>query len=224
MPTRATMIDPERQMLGEVEMVGQDRWEEIHRRAGAGARFGRLLAWTTARRCGDACDANGVEAVPAGGASRHATGHARGVSATAGGRCRLLGSGSVSGAARSAVRRQLRNGEAVRAAVAGDAADAAVTRTRFETPPGLQSQIDWGQARVWLGAQRQVRHIFVLTLGYSRRSVWPCLTEALGDLLDARASVHALRWPHPGALRPAADGVRTRGGRGAVEHDVQGVR
>ena len=37
MSTRATMIDPERQMLGEVEMVGQDRWEEIHRRAGAGA-------------------------------------------------------------------------------------------------------------------------------------------------------------------------------------------
>ena len=34
MSTRATMIDPERQMLGEVEMVGQDRWEEIHRRAG----------------------------------------------------------------------------------------------------------------------------------------------------------------------------------------------
>ena len=57
MSTRATMIDPERQMLGEVEMVGQDRWEEIHRRAGAGASIRRLLAsWTwTARRCGDAC-------------------------------------------------------------------------------------------------------------------------------------------------------------------------
>ena len=72
---------------------------------------------------------------------------------------------------------------------------AAVTRTRFETPPGLQSQIDWGQARVWLGAQRQVRHIFVLTLGYSRRSVYvPCLTEALGDLLDA----HELAFTHFG--------------------------
>ena len=47
---------------------------------------------------------------------------------------------------------------------------AEVTRTRFETPPGLQSQIDWGQARVWLVAQREVRHIFVLTLGFSRRS------------------------------------------------------
>ena len=48
------------------------------------------------------------------------------------------------------------------------------------------SQIDWGQARVWLGAQRQVRHIFVLTLGYSRRSFYvPCLSETLAELLDA---------------------------------------
>ena len=63
---------------------------------------------------------------------------------------------------------------------------AAVTRTRFETPPGLQSQVDWGQARVPLGGQWAVRHIFVLTLGYCRRSVYvPCLTEALGELLDA---------------------------------------
>ena len=38
--------------------------------------------------------------------------------------------------------------------------------------------------------------------------------------------VHALRWPHPGAsLRPTADGLRTAWDRrGAVEHDVQGVR
>ena len=50
----------------------------------------------------------------------------------------------------------------------------------------MQSQVDWGQARVWLGAQREVRHIFVLTLGFSRRSVYvPCLSETLGELLDA---------------------------------------
>ena len=36
MSTTGTMIAPEHQMLGEVEMVGRDRWEEIHRRAGDG--------------------------------------------------------------------------------------------------------------------------------------------------------------------------------------------
>lgn len=61
-----------------------------------------------------------------------------------------------------------------------------LTWTRFETVPGQQSQVDWGQARVWIGAQPVVRHVFVLTLGYSRRSVYvPCLDEALGTFLDA---------------------------------------
>ena len=32
MSTTGTTIDTERQMLGEVDMVGQERWEEIHRR------------------------------------------------------------------------------------------------------------------------------------------------------------------------------------------------
>ena len=40
---------------------------------------------------------------------------------------------------------------------------------RFETPPGHQSQIDWGAARVHFGHQPVVLHLFVLTLGYSRR-------------------------------------------------------
>ena len=137
-------------------MVGRDRWEEIHRRAGAADRFGRLLAsWTsTARRCAGACGrvpaagclrqgacgrvpaagclrqgacgrvpaAGGVEAVPAGGAGGHAADRARGVSAAACGGGRLRGEGSVPGAPAAAVRRELRDGEAVRAALAGDAA------------------------------------------------------------------------------------------------------
>ena len=41
MSTTATTVDPEQRMLGEVEMVGRDRWEEIHRRARAG---GSILA------------------------------------------------------------------------------------------------------------------------------------------------------------------------------------
>ena len=61
-----------------------------------------------------------------------------------------------------------------------------LTWTRFETAPGQQSQIDWGQARVVFGTQPVVRHIFVLTLGFSRRSVYvPYLDEALGSFLDA---------------------------------------
>ena len=91
MSTRATMIDPERQMLGEVEMVGQDRWEEIHRRAGAGASIRAIARELDVDRKTVAAmpAANGVEAVPAGGAGRHATGYARVVSAAAGGRLRI---------------------------------------------------------------------------------------------------------------------------------------
>src|SRR5436309_2156832 len=57
---------------------------------------------------------------------------------------------------------------------------------RFETPPGRQSQIDWGHARVPFRHASAVRHIFVLTLGFSRRSYYqPCLNEALPQFLDA---------------------------------------
>lgn len=40
---------------------------------------------------------------------------------------------------------------------------------RFETPPGQQLQIDFGETRVWIGAERLRVHLFVATLGYSRR-------------------------------------------------------
>lgn len=57
---------------------------------------------------------------------------------------------------------------------------------RFETPPGLQSQIDWGQALVTFRSGRAVRHFFVLTLGYSRRSFYlACRDEQLHTFLDA---------------------------------------
>jgi transposase len=57
---------------------------------------------------------------------------------------------------------------------------------RFETPPGLQSQIDWGQARVHLRHQPVTIHVFVLTLGFSRRGFYePYLGETLPQFLDA---------------------------------------
>jgi transposase len=57
---------------------------------------------------------------------------------------------------------------------------------RFETPPGQQSQIDWGQAHVHFRSRPVVLHVFILTLGYSRRSFHePCLGETLSQFLDA---------------------------------------
>jgi transposase len=40
---------------------------------------------------------------------------------------------------------------------------------RFETPPGKQLQIDFGEVRIEVGGERMRVHLFVATLGYSRR-------------------------------------------------------
>jgi len=41
---------------------------------------------------------------------------------------------------------------------------------RFETPPGRQGQADWGQCWTVLGGKKTKVHLFVLTLGYCRRT------------------------------------------------------
>jgi transposase len=46
---------------------------------------------------------------------------------------------------------------------------AALATVRFETGPGEQAQVDFGQLRVWLGDVETTAHLFVFTLGYSRR-------------------------------------------------------
>jgi len=40
---------------------------------------------------------------------------------------------------------------------------------RFETRPGHQLQIDFGEVRTWIADERVRVHLFVATLGYSRR-------------------------------------------------------
>jgi len=40
---------------------------------------------------------------------------------------------------------------------------------RFETPPGKQLQMDFGETRVAIGGEPMRLHLFVATLGYSRR-------------------------------------------------------
>lgn len=64
---------------------------------------------------------------------------------------------------------------------------------RFETPPGHQSQIDWGQATVPFRTGPIVVHVFVLTLGFSRRGFYyACADERMAQFLEAheRAFAH----------------------------------
>ncbi len=46
---------------------------------------------------------------------------------------------------------------------------AALATVRFETAPGEQAQVDFGQLRVWIGDTETTVHLFVFALGYSRR-------------------------------------------------------
>ncbi len=67
---------------------------------------------------------------------------------------------------------------------------AARATVRFETPPGLQSQIDWGQGTVAFRSGRAIRHFFILTLGYSRRGFYlACRDQQLPTFLDAHEQV-----------------------------------
>ena len=61
-----------------------------------------------------------------------------------------------------------------------------LTQRRFETSPGEQAQCDWGQITVPLGGVRTAVHVFVMTLGYSRRGfAQGFLAERMPDLLAA---------------------------------------
>ncbi|NMG30374.1 IS21 family transposase [Aromatoleum evansii] len=69
---------------------------------------------------------------------------------------------------------------------------AALTQCRFETAPGEQAQVDWGQITVQLGGQRSKVHVLVMTLGYSRRAYAEGFVhERMGDLLAAHEHAFA---------------------------------
>ena len=111
-------------------------------------RFGRLLAsWTwTARRCGDACGKrSGSRTSGRWLLATHAA-YLRRRAADVGYSAQVLFQelrGRQYAGSYETVKRFVRPLREMQLY-------AAVTRTRFETPLGLQSQIDWGQARVWL--------------------------------------------------------------------------
>lgn len=73
----------------------------------------------------------------------------------------------------------------------------ALTQTRFETAPGQQSQVDWGQVRVPFRQGPMALRIFVLTLGFSRRGFyWAYPDERLPQFLEA----HERAFAHFGGL------------------------
>src|SRR5919202_703342 len=63
----------------------------------------------------------------------------------------------------------LRTVERAVAPVRRELAAEALATVRFETPPSGQMQIDFGECGVALGVERVRVHLFVATLGYSRR-------------------------------------------------------
>jgi transposase len=70
-----------------------------------------------------------------------------------------------------------------------------LTQCRFETSPGEQSQVDWGQVRVVFDSGAAEIHVFVMTLGYSRRSF------ALGfehERIGALLAAHEAAFEHFG--------------------------
>jgi transposase len=56
---------------------------------------------------------------------------------------------------------------------------------RFETAPGEQAQVDFGQRKIWIGEKFESVHLFVFTLGYSRRLFsYAYPNERLNSLID----------------------------------------
>jgi len=73
-----------------------------------------------------------------------------------------------------------------------EAALAGLTQRRFETAPGEQAQCDWGQVKVPLNGVRKCLHVFVMTLGYSRRGFAMGFEgERMPDLLSAHEAAFA---------------------------------
>jgi len=76
-----------------------------------------------------------------------------------------------------------------------EAGAAALTQCRFETEPGEQAQVDWGQVRVRFATGPAKVHVFVLTLGYSRRA-WAEGYE--NERLSALLAAHEHAFAHFG--------------------------
>jgi transposase len=72
---------------------------------------------------------------------------------------------------------------------------ASVTQMRFESMPGEQAQVDWGQVTVTLGGVRTKVHVFVMTLGYSRRGY---AEGYMDERMESLLSAHERAFEHFG--------------------------
>src|SRR5712671_4073939 len=105
---------------------------------------------------------------------------------------------------------------------------ATMATVRFETGPGEQAQVDFGQLRLWIADTEMVAHLFVLTLGYSRR-LWARAYphERLDVVLDGHE--RAFRCFDGVPLTCLYDNPRTqvlsrRDGQRALASRVRGLR
>ena len=109
------------------------------------------------------------------------------------------------------------------------AAEARAT-VRFETPPGRQMQVDFGEKRVVIGGETIRVYLFVATLGHSRRlhvrafrhERQACWFEGLESAFRRFGGVpeEVLARQHPGA----GDAPRQPDSRGPLQCPAAGVR
>jgi transposase len=194
-------IAPQVEQPGEQEMVQRERWEAIRRmrfeeRVSVSEIARRLdLDRKTVRRCLRQSAWRPYERLPK--AETLLTEHAQFLTGRA---------AQVNYSARI-LYQELRSGRSYRGSYdtvkrfiaplreAGRAEE--LCQMRFETGPGEQSQIDWGQLGTHFRAQPVTLHIFVLTLGFSRQGFYyACADEQLSQFFET----HERAFEHFGGL------------------------
>lgn len=77
---------------------------------------------------------------------------------------------------------------------------AALTQRRFKTGPGEQAPVEWGPVTVYLGEMPTRVHVFVMTLGYSRRGGYA--EGYRNGRIDRPLSAHERAFAHFGGGLP----------------------
>jgi transposase len=174
---------------GEMAVVGQERWEQIQQLHGAGMSISRIarvmdLDRKTVRRCLRQAQWQAYRRAAA--AATLLSPHAAWLTERA---PQVRYSARILYQELCARRGYTGGYDTVKIAVRPLRAQAtldSLTQGRFETAPGEQSQVDWGQVRVAFDSGLTEIHVFVLTLGYSRRAYAEGFEhERIGSLLSA---------------------------------------